>query len=74
MSEPEIVKELNEIEALFVQTAQSAQRVDGPIFLQTGSYRRAVPATGRRVSSATLAGRSSSGFGATERIASRRIR
>jgi len=35
VSEPEIVKELEEIQALFVQTAHSADHVDGRIFLRT---------------------------------------
>ena len=35
MSEPEIVKELEEIQALFVQTAHSAEHVDGRIVLRT---------------------------------------
>ena len=33
MSEPEIVKELEEIQALFVQTAHSAEHIDGRIIL-----------------------------------------
>src|SRR4051794_40932515 len=32
MSEPGVVKELNEIEGLFAQTAQSAEHVDGRNF------------------------------------------
>jgi hypothetical protein len=44
------------------------------MFLQTGGHRRSISATGRNVSPATSARRSSSGFGATESIASRRIR
>src|SRR3954454_6876838 len=35
MSEPEIVKELDEIEALFVQTSLAAEHVDGRIILRS---------------------------------------
>jgi len=35
MSEPEIVKELDDISALFVQTAHSVEHVDGRIVLRT---------------------------------------
>ena len=34
MTEPEIVKELEEIQALFVQTANSAEHIDGRIVLR----------------------------------------
>src|SRR6478609_1163100 len=34
MAEPEIVKELEEIQALFVQTALSAEHIDGRIVLR----------------------------------------
>jgi hypothetical protein len=35
MSEPEIVKELEDISALFVQTAHAAEHIDGRIFLKS---------------------------------------